>query len=102
LNSSFSVLFEYGAKCNFENINVFKACWVCTKDSNNTEKEEFKKIKQKILTSFSTTYINNLIIWFILKSHPQFGIAISKELTLLTKTEGFNKKNIYVTSIYLF
>jgi peptide subunit release factor RF-3 len=57
----YRLLHEYGAKCNFENINVFKACWVCTKDSNNTEKEEFKKIKQKILTSFSTTYINNLI-----------------------------------------
>ena len=47
----YRLLHEYGAKCNFENINVFKACWVCTKDSNNTEKEEFKKIKQKFLAN---------------------------------------------------
>ena len=47
----YRLLHEYGAKCNFENINVFKACWICTKNSNNKEKEEFKKIKQKFLAN---------------------------------------------------
>jgi peptide chain release factor 3 len=40
---------EYGAKCSYENLNVFKACWVEPEDANNDEFKDFKRVKQKIL-----------------------------------------------------
>ncbi len=41
---------EYGAKCSYENINIFKACWI-GQTSVNSEKEflDFKKLKHKFL-----------------------------------------------------
>ena len=45
----YRLLHEYGAKCNFENLNVFKACWISTGKSVNNEIEEFKRVKQKYL-----------------------------------------------------
>lgn len=40
---------EYGAKCTYENFNVYKACWVGKMDKNNEEFNEFKRVKQKFL-----------------------------------------------------
>ncbi len=40
---------EYGAKCSYENLNVFKACWVDIKHSDKTELEEFKRVKSRFL-----------------------------------------------------
>ena len=40
---------EYGAKCSYENLNVFKACWVDTSDEKNEEFLDFKRVKQKFL-----------------------------------------------------
>ncbi|WP_340065327.1 peptide chain release factor 3 [Ascidiimonas aurantiaca] len=40
---------EYGAKCNYENFPVYKACWVAPKDPKNEEFAEFKRVKQKFL-----------------------------------------------------
>ena len=40
---------EYGAKCSYENLNIFKACWVETESNKNLEFIEFKKIKNKFL-----------------------------------------------------
>lgn len=40
---------EYGAKCTYENLNVYKACWVEAEDENNDEYKEFKRVKQKFL-----------------------------------------------------
>ncbi len=40
---------EYGAKCSYENLNVFKACWVEPEDVNNDEFKDFKRVKQKFL-----------------------------------------------------
>ena len=40
---------EYGAKCSYENLNVFKACWVDPEDENNDEFKDFKRVKQKFL-----------------------------------------------------
>tara|TARA_B100000767_G_scaffold275733_1_gene314804 strand:- start:6682 stop:8292 length:1611 start_codon:yes stop_codon:yes gene_type:complete len=40
---------EYGAKCSYENLNVFKACWVKTTDDKNDEFLDFKRVKQKFL-----------------------------------------------------
>ena len=45
----YRLLHEYGAKCNFENLNVYKACWVSREESENNEFEEFKRVKQKFL-----------------------------------------------------
>ncbi|MCF7568899.1 peptide chain release factor 3 [Sabulilitoribacter arenilitoris] len=40
---------EYGAKCTYENLNVFKACWVDPKNSNSDEYKEFVRVKQRFL-----------------------------------------------------
>ena len=40
---------EYGAKCTYENLNVFKACWVEPKDPKSAEFKEFKTVKQRYL-----------------------------------------------------
>lgn len=40
---------EYGAKCTYENLNVYKACWVDPKDPKNEEYLEFLRVKQRYL-----------------------------------------------------
>ncbi|MFD2696648.1 peptide chain release factor 3 [Mesonia sediminis] len=40
---------EYGAKCNYENLNVYKALWVEPSDEKNEEFKEFKRVKAKYL-----------------------------------------------------
>ena len=40
---------EYGAKCSYENLNVFKACWVECDYKKGDEFIEFKRIKQRYL-----------------------------------------------------
>ena len=40
---------EYGAKCSYENLNVYKACWIEPEDPNSAEFKEFKRIKSKFL-----------------------------------------------------
>ena len=40
---------EYGAKCTYENLNVFKACWVDPENSNTDEYKEFVRVKQRFL-----------------------------------------------------
>ncbi|MCL4139521.1 UNVERIFIED_CONTAM: hypothetical protein GTU68_010115 [Idotea baltica] len=40
---------EYGAKCTYENLNVFKACWVDPKDKKSDEYKEFVRVKQRYL-----------------------------------------------------
>ncbi|GAA4281522.1 peptide chain release factor 3 [Gaetbulibacter aestuarii] len=40
---------EYGAKCSYENLNVYKACWVDAKDKKSEEFKEFLRVKQRYL-----------------------------------------------------
>ncbi len=40
---------EYGATCRYENLNVFKACWVDPEDAKSAEFAEFKRVKSKFL-----------------------------------------------------
>ena len=40
---------EYSAKCSFENLNVYKACWISTEDNGNENYRDFLKVKQKFL-----------------------------------------------------
>ena len=42
---------EYGAKCRFESLNVYKACWVSVIDKKNKNYKEFLKVKKKFLAS---------------------------------------------------
>ncbi|GAA4269707.1 peptide chain release factor 3 [Hyunsoonleella aestuarii] len=40
---------EYGAKCTYENLNVFKACWVDPEEVLTDEYKEFVRVKQRFL-----------------------------------------------------
>ena len=40
---------EYGAKCTYENLNVFKACWIVPENPKNEEFADFKRVKQRFL-----------------------------------------------------
>lgn len=40
---------EYGAKCTYENLNVYKACWVDPSNSKSDEYQEFVRVKQRFL-----------------------------------------------------
>ena len=40
---------EYGAKCTYENLNVYKATWVEAKDPKSEEFKEFQRVKAKYL-----------------------------------------------------
>ncbi len=40
---------EYGAKCSYENLNVYKACWVDPEGSKDEEYKEFVRVKQRFL-----------------------------------------------------
>ena len=40
---------EYGAKCTYEPLNVYKAFWVEPEDENNAEYKDFKRVKQRYL-----------------------------------------------------
>ena len=44
----YRLLHEYGAQCSYENINVYKACWV-EGDEKSSSFKEFKRVKQKFL-----------------------------------------------------
>ena len=40
---------EYGAKCSYENLNVHKACWIETPETNHPEYIDFARVKSKFL-----------------------------------------------------
>src|SRR5690606_29931685 len=40
---------EYGAKCTYEPVNVYKACWVDPVDPKSEEFQDFKRVKSKFL-----------------------------------------------------
>ncbi|WP_028872927.1 peptide chain release factor 3 [Psychroserpens burtonensis] len=40
---------EYGAKCIYENLNVYKASWIETDDKKSEEYNEFLRVKQRFL-----------------------------------------------------
>ena len=45
----YRLVHEYSAKCSFENLSVYKACWITTIDEENENYLEFLKVKQKFL-----------------------------------------------------
>ena len=42
---------EYGAKCSYENLNVYKAAWVEIKNDKEEQFKEFKRVKQRYLAT---------------------------------------------------
>ncbi|TDN89229.1 peptide chain release factor 3 (bRF-3) [Salegentibacter sp. 24] len=42
---------EYGAKCTYENLNVYKATWVEPEDEKSEEFKDFKRLKAKFLAT---------------------------------------------------
>lgn len=40
---------EYGAKCSYENLNVYKACWIETENEKSPEYLDFCRVKSKFL-----------------------------------------------------
>ncbi|HKL37092.1 MAG TPA: peptide chain release factor 3 [Salegentibacter sp.] len=40
---------EYGAKCTYENLNVYKATWIEAEDEKSEEFKDFKRLKAKFL-----------------------------------------------------
>ena len=40
---------EYGAKCTFENLNVYKACWISVADQESKNYQNFLKVKKKFI-----------------------------------------------------
>lgn len=40
---------EYGAKCTYEPLNVYKACWVDPEDPKSEEFKEFLRVKQRFM-----------------------------------------------------
>ena len=63
---------EYGAKCSYENISIYKACWVENKLDSNIEFNEFKKLKQKFLAKDK----NGMLVFL---SDSVFSLEMTKQ-----------------------
>ena len=63
---------EYGAKCSYENLNIYKAFWIDDENSDKNELEEFKKLKNKFLAKDK---INKLVYL----ADSNFSIQLIKE-----------------------
>jgi len=64
---------EYGAKCSYENLNVYKACWVEFKDKKNKDFLDFKRVKQRFLAKDK----NNKLV-YLADSMFSLNMAIEK------------------------
>ncbi len=42
------LLYEYGAECSFESLNIYKACWIESVNKNDSF-DDFKKAKHKFI-----------------------------------------------------
>jgi len=63
---------EYGAKCLYEILNVYKACWIDPLDEKSEEFKEFKRIKQKFLAKDK----ENRLVFF---SDSSFSLQMTEE-----------------------
>ena len=63
---------EYGAKCTYENINIYKAVWINIQNSNNEELKEFLRLKQRFLAKDK----NGKLIFLV---DSKFSLEIAEE-----------------------
>lgn len=63
---------EYGAKCTYENLNVYKAAWVEAEDENSEEFKEFKRVKQRYLAKDKTGQL-------VFLADSQFSLQMSEQ-----------------------
>ncbi len=63
---------EYGAKCSYENLNVYKACWVEPEDIKSEEFKEFLRVKNKFLAKDK----KNQLVFF---ADSQFTLQMTQQ-----------------------
>lgn len=63
---------EYGAKCSYENLNVFKACWVEPEDPKSEEFKDFLRVKNKFLAKDK----RGQLVFF---ADSQFSLQMTKD-----------------------
>ena len=63
---------EYGAKCTYENLNVYKAAWIEASDENNEEFKEFKRVKQRYLAKDKSDQL-------VFLADSQFSLQMSEQ-----------------------
>ena len=63
---------EYGAKCTYENLNVFKAAWVEAEDETSEEFKEFKRVKQRYLAQDKSGQL-------VFLADSQFSLQMSEQ-----------------------
>ena len=63
---------EYGAKCTYENLNVYKAAWIEADPENNEEYTEFKRVKQRYLAKDKSGQL-------VFLADSQFSLQMSEQ-----------------------
>ncbi len=63
---------EYGAKCTYENLNVYKAAWIEADDEQSEEYKEFKRVKQRYLAKDKSGQL-------VFLADSQFSLQMSEQ-----------------------
>lgn len=63
---------EYGAKCTYENLNVYKACWIEAADPKSEEFKDFQRVKSKFLAKDK----RNQLVFF---ADSQFSLQMTQQ-----------------------
>jgi peptide chain release factor 3 len=63
---------EYNAKCSYENLNVYKACWVEPNDPKSEEFKDFKRVKSKFLAKDKRNQL-------VFLSDSQFSLQMTQQ-----------------------
>ena len=80
----YRLLHEYGAKSSFENLNVFKACWISTEDEKNKNYKDFLRVKQKFLAKDKQNRLvffadSSFSLQMTQQKHPEITFHITSE-----------------------
>jgi len=80
----YRLLHEYGAKSSFENLNVFKACWISTEDEKNKNYKDFLRVKQKFLAKDKQNQLvffadSSFSLQMTQQKHPEITFHITSE-----------------------
>ena len=80
----YRLLHEYSAKSSFENLNVFKACWISTEDEKNKNYKDFLRVKQKFLAKDKQNQLvffadSSFSLQMTQQKHPEITFHITSE-----------------------